>query len=246
MSFLMKLDSSKFEGQSSSDFKVNYTPPIDLDTDYEISLIQANIWYSWHNISDKFNNNTFEYWNGTIWKRVTIPNGIYSINSLNNYIHYVMKNNNDYNADTDEYYINFIPNYSTFKLLVDIQNNYQLNLSISDLNEILGFDKIQYIQSSQEGRNQVDITRGVNSLQIHCSLVTSSYDNDKHKSDIIQSFSPTKQAGSLLVIENSSHIYIPLDTRKISQIRVYITDQKGRIMDLNGEHTTYLFHFKKV
>lgn len=244
MSILLKLDSSKTT-QVSQNFQINYAPAIELDGEgWEISLIKANIWYSWYNISAEFGNNTLRYNNGSVWVDVVIPNGIYDISGIETAIHTIMKDNGDWDEPNENFFINFIPNFSTFRIRIEVSNNYQLDLTTSDLNEILGFNK-QIITTSKSGENQVDITRGVNSLQIRCSIVQSSYDNDV-KGDIIQSFSPNLPPGSLLEIADNNPIYLPIDTKRISQIRMQLTDQLGRIVDLNGEDATYLLHIRKV
>ena len=53
-------DSRKGQGKSE-DFITSFNPPLQLDIkkSYEISLINAQIWYSWHNISSS--NNKFFY-----------------------------------------------------------------------------------------------------------------------------------------------------------------------------------------
>ena len=51
-------DSRKGQGKSE-DFITSFNPPLQLDIkkSYEISLINSQIWYSWHNITN--NNNKF-------------------------------------------------------------------------------------------------------------------------------------------------------------------------------------------
>ena len=45
------------ETKSPSDFEVNYVNPLIVPEGSEITLISANIEYSWYNISDKLGNN---------------------------------------------------------------------------------------------------------------------------------------------------------------------------------------------
>ena len=61
-------DSRKGSGKSEN-FTISFNPPIQLDIKkrYEISLINAQIWYSWHNISDH-NNKLFYIPGGTTSK----------------------------------------------------------------------------------------------------------------------------------------------------------------------------------
>ena len=71
---------------SSSNFTVCYNPPIELDAakTYELALISANIWRSWHNITPK--NNKFRYspsGDGSAWVDLSIPPGAYNITDIN-------------------------------------------------------------------------------------------------------------------------------------------------------------------
>ena len=45
-------------GGSDQDFKVHFSPPLQLHsaTDYEIGLVRADFWNSWHNVTAANNN----------------------------------------------------------------------------------------------------------------------------------------------------------------------------------------------
>ena len=67
------LDSSSASGVSSN-FTVQFNPPIKLGVTktYELALISANIWYSWHNITAK--KNKFRYSpDGSVWVNLASP-----------------------------------------------------------------------------------------------------------------------------------------------------------------------------
>ena len=67
------LDSSSASGVSSN-FTVYFNPPIELGVNktYELALISANIWYSWHNITAK--NNKLRYSpDGSVWVNLAVP-----------------------------------------------------------------------------------------------------------------------------------------------------------------------------
>ena len=84
---------------------------------HEIALTQASIYYSWYNIDAAlYNNNVFYYsWMNAsgIYSTftVTIPDGIYELAGIYNYLQYVMIQNNHYAFDTttqqNVYYISF-------------------------------------------------------------------------------------------------------------------------------------------
>jgi hypothetical protein len=68
--------------------------------DKYVAITSISMFYSWDNISAVFNNNRFTYtWTAgavTTTYEVLIPDGIYEIQDLNNYLQYVMISNNHY------------------------------------------------------------------------------------------------------------------------------------------------------
>jgi hypothetical protein len=88
------------------------------------------------------------------------------------------------------------------KLRIEITNNYKLDLSIGDLHSLLGFNTV-ILTTTTTGPNIVDITRGVDSWSVHCSLAGGSYDNDiasdilkrcHHQFDTNETHRPAEQA----------------------------------------------------
>jgi hypothetical protein len=238
---LIHLDSSTRDLNAPEDLTISFCAPIELtDKPYEVALIKATVWYSWFNIASYYNNNSFKYFNGTEWKDVEIPDGNYSLDELNKFIQRILIQNAD-----DPDLICFIPNYSTLRLIISLKPSVQMNLKFGTLHEVLGYEKTIVTESS-EGSKTVDITRGVNSILIHCSLISSSYNNGV-TSDILYSFLPDKPPGNLLDISPNTPIYLPInEICQIKSIRMRITDQQNRPVRLNGEHATYLLHFRPV
>lgn len=67
----------------------------------DIALAQMSLYYSWYNINaSAYNNNTLAYqWVDGTTHTITIPDGYYSVSSLNAYIESVMVNNTHYLID---------------------------------------------------------------------------------------------------------------------------------------------------
>ncbi len=245
---LLTLDSSNLN-QRSHDFTIEYYDPINVKDGYELALIKSNLWYSYYNVSSALLNNTFQYTNNVAQVRtVTIPNGNYTIIQLNNYIHSIMKLNGDYTVvgGVDTYDINITPNYSTLKTTIALSNGYSINLTTSQFSLLLGWSMAIYnFNGSQDGQNTANINNGVNSLLIHCDIIRESYQNNI-QSDVLYSFVPDQPPGSNLeVYPKNELIYLPIKYEQIYKIRMYITDQLNRPIDLNNEPVTYLIHIKK-
>lgn len=115
-------------GSNNSKYVYKFQTP-ETFTDHAIALNTLNCYYSWYNInSSLYNNNVFQYkWfdnSGALntTKTVTIPDGFYSINSINLYLQSVMLANGHYLYDTvakkNIFFIEFIsnPTYYAFQL----------------------------------------------------------------------------------------------------------------------------------
>jgi hypothetical protein len=246
--FPIMFDSSKLTNVNSSDFSINFSPNLFLgDGRWEMALIKAFMWYSFYNIDTQYENTTASYSpdNGGTWKDIDILPGQYSIEQLNDRIHAIMKDNGDYTntVNGDVFDINILADYSTLKIQITISNNYRLDLTGSDLNLLLGFDKI-IVTSTQLGSDVANINNNVNSIKINCDILTSSYDNSSN-SNCLYSFSPNSGPGSQIVVESSKLIFIPvIPARTISSIRVTITDQTNRVLDLHDEPVTIFAYLR--
>lgn len=233
------LDSRSASG-SSSNFTVYFNPPIELDITktYEVALISANVWYSWHNITSK--NNKFRYspiGDGSQWFDLAVPPGAYNIVDINAEIKRLVKAKGH---EPDN--ISVTPNYNTLKSRISLAGNYKVDLrddnSPNNLRSVLGFSSKQLSgNGDHEGDKPVNIT-SINSIAIRCSLVNSSYINGS-VSNIIHSFSPDKPPGYLMTVKPRK-IYLPIIKQSlISELTIRITDQSGNEIDLNGERTTF-------
>ncbi len=86
-------------------------------SNHAIALVSAQLYYSWNNIGNQqyLQNNTFSY----TWKvaaitstiTITIPNGIYEVADINNYLQFIMIQNGHYlinSAGQNVYYAEFL------------------------------------------------------------------------------------------------------------------------------------------
>ena len=234
---ILFFDSKKGSGKSEN-FNVNFNPPLELnihDT-YEMALISAEIWYSWHNITSE--NNTFVY---NVDNEVRVPPGAYNIVNINDTIHDIMRQNGD-----NEEGISITPNYNTLKSKVELKFDYTVDFRKSSIRSVLGFDN-KLVQGNQihESDNIVNITN-INTAQIHCNLIEGSYINGS-SSDLLYTFSPNVSPGFLMQISPSQKMYVPLKrTNVIDNIRISLKDQDGNFINLNNERTTYFIHLRKI
>jgi len=256
-SIYMSIDSSRLPNVQSDNFTIRFNRPIVLNTDmnnpkeWEVALIQANMWYSWNNIdtNPNYNNNTvrYSYDGGGNWVTVVFPDGAWEVNALDAYLKEKMSENG--HTDTtdpseEKFYIEIVPNFTTLRVDLKISNNYRLDLSIGDFHLLIGLNPAIYTIDTF-GQNAPDITRGLNELHIHSSLIGDTYINGE-ASDIMWTFRPETYAGGALTVIPSQIIYQPVkSTYQLATINMYITDQLGRRVDFNGEDVSYTIHIRE-
>lgn len=110
---------------------------------------------------------------------------------------------------------------------------------------LLGFEPEIIDKDKSESKYKADITRVVDRILIHCSIVGGTYENS-FKSDVIYSFVPNNSPGSKLDIQPFYPIYLPLKETMIRKIRIKITDQNARPIDLNDQHVDYLLNIRPL
>ena len=232
-------DSRKGQG-TSENFTTSFSPPIllDIQKNYEISLISSQIWYSWHNITDS-NNKLYCIPDGASSKQIEIPPGSYNIENINDEIKHFLGENKDN--------ITITPNYNTLKSRIELKNNAVVDFRIANsINEVLGFDSV-YLSGNRvhESQNVVNITN-INSLQIHCSLIDGSYINGV-SSDLLYTVSPNVPPGYLIQVEPKQNVYVPIKAiSQIDSIRFSIRDQDNNYVNMNNERVTYFIHLREI
>lgn len=249
MSYLLNLTSDDRQPNDTTDnFTISFSPPVPIPGNWEVALESLSMWYSYYNISSDYNNQSFKYYNGSTWKTITITAGLYTIDDINNFVHAAMKANGDTGVDAnnnDVFYISLTPDYNTFKLLITISNSYQLDLTLGNLYQLLGFTSM-IVTSTQEGVNNVNITNSINRILLHVDCTFGSYKGTS-ASDVIYSFNADGAPSSLLQIRPYRPIFLPMNKSGfLFQVKIYITDQQNRRINLNGEEVSLSLILRKA
>ena len=148
-----------------------------------------------------------------------------------------MKNNHHYDSQSAEYYISIAANSSTMKTTLTLNNNYQVDFTPENsVRSVLGFNSEIYTEPFQESEDEVNIMN-VNSILVNVDIITGSYVNGKMQ-PMIYCFFPNVSPG-YKIIEKPVHLkYLPVTLDTIASLRVYITDQDGKLLNLRGELLT--------
>ena len=217
---------------NKTDFQTTYNPPLELEKDYEIALIDLETYYSFSNVENKI----FKYNDGKGWVQFKIPNGSYEINSLNDYIQ---------NHLSDKTAIELIPNRSTLKTIITIKPGYKVSFENDNtIRNILGFNRKVLNAGSHESENIANIL-DVNTILVHLNIITGSYVNG-NPFPVIYSFFPNVSPGYKIVERPHNLIYLPVAVKTIKNLQVLLTDQDNNPIDLRGETITIKFHMRQI
>ena len=219
-----------------------------------VCVSDISMYYSWPNIKSSYKNNTFKYKRTADNKEfdVKIPDGSYEIRDINNYLHFVMRDNNDKANDKGKYPIEMYANHIYQRVTVATQDKYILQLPIDGLGKVLGFTK-----PAQEGDKYVligpDIEKNgdmipqierVESVSVHCNLVDNRYQLDN---SLIFSFTPDQKFATLMNIKpNFPQWRNTRNHTNINEIEVWFTDQDNKPLDIEDPKIRVELQIKDV
>ena len=158
------------------DFIVKFNPPLKLDPEYRhfLALDRLSVTYSWYNIGSGYSNNTLKYTHdGSTWNTITFTDGMCSYSNINYYIHQYMDQKSHHSTDSKGakvYSINLTFILSTYRVLVSLDGDYQLDLRGTDFGDLIGFEK-KLVTKTEYGRRLPNITKSIDSLNINTTAI---------------------------------------------------------------------------
>lgn len=215
-------------------------PPIILNDndEYAIALLNFETFNSIPNVDSS--NNKF-YLVGTKEPIVTIPEGSYEIDDINEYLQTELRKH-DISLSIIGY---------TTTLKTRVKCNKLIDFSPKDsLAQLLGFQN-RSLDSTEEMSDQPPDIFKVNAICITCNLVSGAYMNgsdgaEAREAHIIHQLFPNVPPGVKIVEKPSNLIYLPINTRIIDSISLHIVDQNGDLVNFRGERVTVRLHLRKL
>ena len=242
--------SVKDEGNNTpQNFTIKFNQPIMLDSNsqYVVDLNRiVNMSFTWFNVNSSYGNQLIKYSsdNGSNFNDIILPPGVWRYKDINEYIKNITKIIKD-GDNKNEYPITLIFNETTFRVTITLANNYQLDLTKSNFNDLTGFDKKVLKSGNNIGVRVPNLSQDTDILNIHCDLINDSL-VDGQDTDIIYSFSTSVlQPSYSFSIEPRRVTFNPINKNSISSIKIYITDGKRRLINLNGADTSFSLLLKK-
>ena len=252
MSFDILLDSSLAklekggERNVSHNFSVKFFPRINLQTElgpgnYKAALNRLiTVSYSWNNIDSRYDNNKIRWKKKTeqAWKTLTFPNGMYDYKRINTFIQQHTGKVDPTKKDSD-YIFTIYFDMSIYRVVTLVHNDYELDFSQGNFGELLGYGK-STLSGDVVGKKVPNITRGVDWVYLHCDLISRRTNNVS--SDVLYSFSTSDLRVSYPFQKEPRRLeWQPVNKSYIDEIRVWVTDGRNNILDLNGTDIAIIY-----
>ena len=221
------------------DFLVKFNPPLKLDPELQhfLALDRLSMTYSWYNIRSSYSNNTIKYTHdGTNWNTITFSDGMYSYSDIDDYIHQYMDQKSHHTTDSKgvkNYSINLSFILSTYRVLVTLDGDYQLDLRGTDFGDLIGFEK-KLVTKTEYGTRLPNITKSIDSLNINTSAIKDSVVNGVNTNTIAVIPTDNLTRSYPFTFEPRRPLYCPVSSNHISEMRITVTDSVSHPVDLNG------------
>ena len=228
-------------GNKPSDFTIKYTNPIILNSNrqYELGLDRiVSMSFTWFNITQELNNQKIRFSSdsGTNWTELIFNPGVWNYVDFNNFL---KDNTKTGTASNPSFPVTLEFDDTIFRTIITLAQNYQLDLTQSDFNDLIGFNKKIITNSENIGEYIPNLSQDREILNIHCDLISDSL-VDGDETDIIYSFSTSTLTPSYSFTQEPRRMqFNPVNKNMINKIRIYITDGKRRIIDLNHSDTSF-------
>ena len=204
---------------------------------HELALDSLSMIYSWYNISRDYSNNTIKYSTdkGNSWETITFVDGMYSYSDINDYIHQYMEQKNHHTTDKgiEKFGINLTFILTTYKVLLSItSDNYWLDLRGTEFGDLIGFDK-KIVKKTEYGAKLPNITNSIDQINISTSAIKDSIVDGRNTDTIAVVPTDNLTRSFPFTFEPRRLTFCPVSSHEISNMRIYLTDSKGRPVDLN-------------
>ena len=236
---IFSVNRQKIGASKPGEFTIRFNPSLKLDPGmkHELALESLSMIYSWYNIGRDYSNNTIKYSTdkGNSWETITFVDGMYSYSDINDYIHQYMEQKNHHTTDKGikKFGINLTFILTTYKVLLSItSDNYWLDLRGTEFGDLIGFDK-KIVKKTEYGAKLPNITNSINQININTSAIKDSIVDGRNTDTIAVVPTDNLTRSFPFTFEPRRLKFCPVSSHEISNMRIYLTDSKGRPVDLS-------------
>ena len=233
---ISSINREKIGRSKPEDFVIKFDPVMHLSNDmnHELAVDRVTMTYSWHNINTEYGNNTIKYSkdNGSTWKQITFVDGMYSYDDISEYINKVITQNDD-EPSNNRVGIKIYFVLTSYRVVVELGNQWQLDIQNSNFGELIGFEPI-IIKNTSYSSKLPNITNSVDSIQINSDIITDSITDGRYSNTLLVISTNNLTRSYPFTFEPKRALFSPISKTNISEMRIYITDSLGRLINLNG------------
>ena len=152
-------------GNKPGDFTIKYINPIILNPNrqYEIGLDRIiSMSFTWFNVTKELNNQKIRYSSdsGANWTEIIFNPGVWNYVDFDNLIKERTKTGTSSNP---QYPISLEFDDTIFRTIITLATNYRLDLTVSDFNDLIGFNKQVLTNAENVGDYIPNLSRQRNS-----------------------------------------------------------------------------------
>lgn len=206
----------------------NYSPPLQLEGEYECALLYMSTFNSIPNIDNR--NNKFYHGDKDV---IEIPEGAYELQDIKDYLR----------EKVNDSTFNLYCNNNTLKTYLISSKDIHFEKE-NGLGNLLGFgEHTLEANKLHESQHPVNIL-STTVVRIECDVVSGSYINGT-SSHIIHEFAPNVPPGYRIIEIPKNVIYFPVNQNNISSINIRILDINNNLINLRGEEVQLYLHLKR-
>ena len=156
--------------------------------------------------------------------------------------------NGDFNTDNKEFYITLSADFPELKSIIHITDpSYIVDFNVENsIGPTLGFQPVTLRLGYNKSQAIVDINK-INLVLVNVDIISGSYVSG-HQSPCIYSFDPYKVPPGYKLDDRPNPLltYYPVNRPSINSLRIWLTDQNNKTIDLRGEKVTVKIQIREV
>ena len=221
---------------NDSKLRTSFTPELNA-RGCEIAVVGLSTYYSYPNVSEK--NNVVWVIHDMVKEKIVLPKGCYEVDD----IHKVIRKKFGWEEKKEKVKLEADP--VTLRVHMKLDKDWQVYFPPENsVAGLLGFKVNEYYVGPKEFISQrIANILSVNSILVQCDVICGSSINGR-PAPVIFNYSPDVHAGSKIVAEPVTPIYLPVTLDRITELIVWVTDQDNRLLDLQGEDLVVTFHMR--
>ena len=211
--------------------------PLILGKNPEIGVKSFLLWYTYPNISDKYNNSKVRIFHDNSWTDINIPKGLYEVENLGEYLNNVVTNTIP-GDEPNNTHVELLVDKSTFHCIVKLGSGIKIDFTDGDLYELLGLENKIYDQPFEKGKELINITRGVDKVIVRCDMAVRN--EQKELRDAVYDLLPVAKPGEAILHEMENIEFYPCKNNVIRELQIKITDLDGNLLEMTEPYSLKL------